>query len=869
MLRRFATVLATVMTLALAAGSGCTEAPGSRARIPMAQAALPIVGGTAETGWPAVGAMTATFPGYGYYGSYCSGTLIAPQWVLTAAHCIVSTEDLPLDNATVQFYIGANANDASTGRLVTVDYRVAHPDYDPADPEVNHDIGLAHLATPVADVTPLPIQTTTFQESWVGTDAFYVGFGINNPSQGTGGGVKRSAYIPIEGLASTVYYSQYDGQGVCFGDSGGPGLYQASGTWRVIGVNSAVDSDDCNGYGIHTRVDWYAPWVAQTMGAELPDCNEVADMCACPEACGAGGLCDNAVCATATCAEAYDCMVNCGEDQACLTGCYYDAGPEGRAQLDALFQCLDTNCGSASDYQACAESKCATQIDACFAIGTGELTCAEVYDCFYGCAQDDNACVNACYGQGSSEAQSQVMGLSQCLNQYCASQTTNDGFMDCLAANCIDPYYACFPPADCDLVGGDCAAGTACYPTGSGRTDCYPSDEARLGAPCDPTLADRLACDDGLICLGEGSAGVCEQFCFDDAPCGEGRACEIPVFESLQDIGVCQDVVCTDVDLDTYCDDVDCNDGDAAVNPGASEVCGNGADDDCNGQTDDGCACTDDDDDGFCAGVDCNDGNPAVNPDADENCTNTIDDDCDGKADAQDDDCAGCVDQDQDGQCADVDCDDGDAAVFKDGVERCRNQRDDDCDGLTDEGCEDCLDVDQDGFCADVDCDDGSATVHPLGDEICGNDRDDDCDGARDEDCVPCVDDDRDGVCVELDCNDGDAAVRPGIDETCGNGLDDNCNGRIDEGCGTCTDVDRDGVCDFLDCDDGNAAVFPGADEACGNGVDDNCNGRTDEGCDGGGGCAAGGGPSDTAVPLLIVAFGLVLSRRRLARGAR
>ena len=49
----------------------------------------------------------------------------------------------------------------------------------------------------------------------------------------------------------------------------------------------------------------------------------------------------------------------------------------------------------------------------------------------------------------------------------------------------------------------------------------------------------------------------------------------------------------TDADGDGYrwCDE--CDDGNAAVHPGAAEICGNGIDDNCNGQIDEGCAGTD------------------------------------------------------------------------------------------------------------------------------------------------------------------------------------------------------------------------------------------------------------------------------------
>ncbi len=105
--------------------------------------------------------------------------------------------------------------------------------------------------------------------------------------------------------------------------------------------------------------------------------------------------------------------------------------------------------------------------------------------------------------------------------------------------------------------------------------------------------------------------------------------------------------VCTDLDDDGYaleggdCGDVDCNDDDVAVNPGAAELC-DGIDNDCDGLKDEGgvcdSSCTDLDGDGYaleggdCGDVDCNDNNIVVNPGAVEVC-DEVDNDCDGTVD--------------------------------------------------------------------------------------------------------------------------------------------------------------------------------------------------------------------------------------------
>ena len=359
-------------------------------------------------------------------------------------------------------------------------------------------------------------------------------------------------------------------------------------------------------------------------------------------------------------------------------------------------------------------------------------------------------------------------------------------------------------------------------------------------------------------------------------------------------------------------DNTDCNDSDAAVNPGATEVC-NGVDDNCDGNIDEGVQTTfyaDADGDGYgdassslsaCSApegyvtdnTDCNDGDAAVNPGATEVC-NGIDDNCDGNidedltfdtwyADADGDGYGDAVmsattcDGAPEGYVADnTDCNDGDAAVNPGATEVC-NGIDDNCDGNTDEGVETTFYADADGdgygdagsttsacsapegYVADnTDCNDADAAVNPGATEVC-NGVDDNCDGNIDEGVETTFYADADGdgygdagssvsacsapegyVGDNTDCNDSDAAVNPGATEVC-NGVDDNCDGNIDEGVETTFYADADGdgygdagsttsacsppegyVTDNTDCNDADAAVNPGATEVC-NGVDDNC----------------------------------------------
>ena len=421
-----------------------------------------------------------------------------------------------------------------------------------------------------------------------------------------------------------------------------------------------------------------------------------------------------------------------------------------------------------------------------------------------------------------------------------------------------------FTPIACTAWGGtineavlDLSLASPDDADGDGWNACGDCDEA------DPTVNPGAPeiCLDGLDqdCDGLDATGDLDTDGYIDADCG-GDDCDDtdPAIHPGVD---------ADGDGSNMCDD--CDDADPDNAPGNPEYCGDGFDQNCDGEDDvadfdnDGytnieCIGGDDcddanfllhpgidaDGDGFSVCDDCNDSSSLQYPGNPEVCGDFMDNNCDGLVDD--------VDEDGDGyyspECAGDDCDDTDPEVNPgvdgdgDGVgvcadsndvmdtiypgapENCGDGLDQDCDGVDLEA-----DVDGDGVeseaCGGSDCDDTNPEINPTVDEACDG-FDWDCDGDTWE-----VDEDGDGhfdaECGGEDCDDQSQGVHPLAPEIC-NGVDDNCDGELFEGGED--DADEDGVpaCDG-DCDDNDSTVYPGADELC-NDRDDNCDGIVDEG---------------------------------------
>ncbi len=239
-----------------------------------------IVGGreVVPGAWPWQAALVFSSASNDFAGQYCGGTLIDPEWVVTAAHCA----DGDIINR-VQVVLGKHKLSVHDGEHISITEVIIHPEY--SGNIGSADIALLHLSTPsTRTVLPLDLAVDGNVEARA-LQATVTGWGEYEQGYAD---VLRQVSLPFfpHARCQEIYapYSDGDslvsdgmvcagyengGKNVCFGDSGGPLMIPTAAApgWKQVGIVSwgPLFCGSADYPNVYTRISTYQPWITDCL----------------------------------------------------------------------------------------------------------------------------------------------------------------------------------------------------------------------------------------------------------------------------------------------------------------------------------------------------------------------------------------------------------------------------------------------------------------------------------------------------------------------------------------------------------------------------------------------------------------------------
>lgn len=258
------------LSAVLAVACSASSEEDSRSTASSASSTESIVGGViaAEGAWPSTVAVFSDGE------ETCGGTLVAPDWVLTAGHCLDMNEPL---GGLEKIIAGRNKLSGKGGEEIAIVKVVRHPDY--YGPKHLNDVALLQLATPskqpVVKLLPAEKSRGVYRAN---TKLTVVGWGVTSPTSQDASDDLLQVEVPFISQASCKKFPSYKylqdsqfcaglvtgGHDSCQGDSGGPIFALVNGEKVQAGIVSwGIGCAAPKAPGVYQRVADYLDWIAQ------------------------------------------------------------------------------------------------------------------------------------------------------------------------------------------------------------------------------------------------------------------------------------------------------------------------------------------------------------------------------------------------------------------------------------------------------------------------------------------------------------------------------------------------------------------------------------------------------------------------------